>query len=157
MMLWMCVTIRWEKTNGIKSMKHDGYKYEVMAKITFTKQELLDLIAVGEKHYDYTCRSLCCEPSSTTGEHREQGIGGFRDPDAGIYYYLRNRMENADLDEITGELTSRQLDITCKILEMASLPGQPEEAIKLVIPMRMALIKVSKKYRRLNKLPEPPC
>lgn len=125
-------------------MKHVGYEYEVSAEITFTKQEVFDLIDVGSSHYDYVCKAACV---------RAEVVAGRIVPDTGFIYGLKNRLEREEGvfdDFVIASFTARQLGIVCKILEQSALPGQPEGAKDLWLPMRQIAKAVMEEAQRLR-------
>jgi len=121
-------------------MKYDGFRYKVSAYILFTIEELEALMWMSEKHYDRTCRSL-----SEKGGRIEQMLG------------IQMLDKNLDIETVPHDLTFRDIDLMCKILEPYWYPDEP----KIIYDIRGNLIALintlSAEQLRLNKVAEEAC
>ena len=101
-------------------MKHT-IRYRVEARVTFTEREITEILSIGRKHYDGTCRAACVP-----------GLDGF-------IYGLSNGLENG---EVTQNLSFRQIDLMRKILEMSD-PEETPAASSLFMPLKQVLLDIN--------------
>lgn len=109
-------------------MKHDGYSYDVSARLTLTKREIRDLATLANAHYDDKCRS-------------EALLGGF------LFGWINRAMGLEDEQTIEVLVTYRMVDRLCKILEMEHL-----HTGKMVyrVPWMQLLNQMGEEYRGIN-------
>lgn len=109
-------------------MKHDGYRYEVHARLQITKEEIRDLAMLANAHYDDKCRS-------------EGLLGGF------LYSWLNRAQELEDDQTIEVEVSWSMVDRLCKILEMEHLhTGE----MKYRVPWIQLQNQMRDEYRGIN-------
>lgn len=80
-------------------MKHDGYSYDVSARLTLTKREVDELRELASFHYDGRCKG-------------EAAVGGF------LYGWSMRVRDLEDDQTIDVIVTWEMVDRLCKILEM---------------------------------------
>ena len=113
-------------------MKQKEFEYLVKVNVEMSNAEITQLAAVATLHYDHKCKAAGQE-------------GGF-------LYGFCNKVGDEESAEVS--LTSRQINLTCKILELFSSGGdrfseQFPEAMKLWMPMRQLFRAVNDEYLRI--------
>lgn len=77
-----------------------GYLYQVKVRFEIPREWLDRLIVLSQGHYDSVCKNA-----------GRPGPGAF-------LHGMKTRADHSDDRKVIGELTIRELDTTCKILEM---------------------------------------
>lgn len=119
-------------------MKHVEYEYVVKAIVELSLEEVEALIGMAELHYDYECKALAKK--------------------GGLLFGFRNRLSMNEEGEppVPFTLTSREVDILCKVLEPLSMTGGDTYAerfplaVELWFPMIQLIKGMNSEYRRLN-------
>lgn len=109
-------------------MKVDEFSYEVSAEVLFTPEEVRNMMKCSAEHYDYKCKAA--------------GVVG------GFVYGLNNRfvvfLEEDGARDTPANLTHREVDLLCKILEGHSADQS------LYWDMKRLMLSLNKESVRLN-------
>lgn len=104
--------------------------YDVRARVTFEPEELKHLIAQSQQHYDRTCR-MASEPAAS--QAKEFGFAA-----ANGFLIIASLMGG------TVQLTAREVDTACKILEL------PESDQALAWKLHQLVTAMNDETKRLN-------
>lgn len=115
------------------------FEYHVSARVLWTRTEVDVLMLLTKMHYDFACQEL----------GRSGPIGSASNQ---LTWEPLPGKEPAQEVEVT--LTSRTVNLICKLLEMSNYPGIPAEAKALDDAMTKLFKEMDAKFRELN--PETP-
>lgn len=122
-------------------MKRVKYEYEAKAIMSYTREEATILLRYSANHYDGHCRAV--------------GKPGERSFLWGMTHFLRLK-EEANDPTAQWDLSYRELDLLCKIMEKAgnvcNSSVTPEEH-HLYLDLRTALHRLSEELTRVNAHP----
>ena len=115
-------------------MKHNGFRYEVRAVVTFSKEEINGLLKVSARHYDGLCQSI-----------GRPGRNSF-------LWGMRMMMGSKDAS-ITEALSFRELDLLCKITEMSAYHDEPirNAVAPLWFSLHQVLNAINEEYEYRNR------
>lgn len=114
-------------------MKLDEFHYEVRAQVSFTSEEIDCMLQWAGNHYDSTCQ----EAASVAGVHGARTNG----------YIAQLRL----FPNLKAVWTSRQIDLTLKILEpYTSDRAANETATKLFRELHLTYRAMEGEYKKLN-------
>lgn len=126
-------------------MKLNRFWYEPKAEIEFTRQDADLLMKLSAAHYDGMCEALSRKESVL---HRP---GGF------TLYALRNKIEMCSGIAESWEMTSREIDLLRKVLEIANYHWlEPEEGARasaMFTELGRVFSQLQREYRGLNRKP----
>lgn len=112
-----------------------SFEYLVQARVTWTRAEVGILMLLTKMHYDFACKDL-----GRTGVVAQAAGELDWDPPPG----------EAPAQEVEVSLTSRTVNLICKLLEMSRYPGIPEAARGLDMSMCALFHAMNAKYLELN-------
>ena len=112
-------------------MTSGKFRYDISVEVSFTKEEIALLINTARAHYDMTCR----EAGYAAGENGYRFNG----------FIAQLRLFPALLPV----WTTRQLDLSMKILEMAALKDR-DEAFRLTTELNQTFDRIHQEYTRLE-------
>lgn len=114
-------------------MNRENYRFQVLTNISFTEEEVDQLILFSRQHYDGTCKAAA--------EH-----GGIL---RGLKNYFLFIPEGESKPKTSSyEFTSRELDLLCKITE--PILAMDENKIQLHTQLVKLFADAIEKYREIN-------